>query len=57
MFEIVIGITWIVSITTIVLGYGLLSFFETHFGLDEKRYELSKRKRADRQALKERARL
>jgi hypothetical protein len=56
MFEIVIGITWIVSLTSLALGFGLLAFFETHFGLDEKRYELSKRKRADRQAQKERAR-
>ena len=57
MFEIVIGIAWIVSLTTIVLGFGLLSFFETYFGLDERRYELSRRRRADKQAQKNSAKI
>lgn len=57
MFEIVIGVTWIVSITTMVLGFGLLSFFETYFGLDERRYELSRRRKADKQAQKNSAKI
>lgn len=57
MFEIVIGIAWIVSLTTIVVGFGLLSFFETYFGVDQMRYELSKRKKADKQAQKNSAKI
>ena len=56
MFEIVIGVAWIISLTSIVLGYGVLDYMSKLHGLDIQSYELSKRKKNDkREEAKERA--